>query len=448
MFHQFVRCAVVVGTLAASLGSVTPAHAQESRDASAMQDVLAILKREGMIDEAGEQKILAKHAVEQESSLPRFLDGLEITGDLRLRYEPQFFDGDALGNEADNRYRFRYRARFGVTKKINDRVKVGFRLASGASDLRSTNTSFGEGADDEFTPDGIFFDRAFVELVLQDDRRMQTKLIAGKVANPFVGKVGPDFVVFDNDINMEGAHLTTSFNLGENTKIHATLGSFVIDEVAAEGDPSLYGGQLGFETKSGALSLGIRASTYQYRSLDSNRGLAPARIPAFQSRAFASGNLSSAFDDGKVRMGETFAYAQFGMSEAFPLLVYATAVKNFTADSQIINGIDVDEEDMAYGFGFELGSASRFVKLGIGYFRVEANSVIAQFTDSDLFDGFTNRQGFVLYASRKMGQNTEFRLTAFDSDDIEDEGRAGGPFAPSLANADRQRVQADVIFSY
>jgi hypothetical protein len=429
-----------------------PAGAPSAPSTSSIEDVLQILRREGMIDEAEEAKVLAKYTVERKAAgAPAWLAGSEFSGDFRVRYEGFFFSDDARGIDAVNRNRFRYRARFGFTKTLGERVKIGLRLASGAGDARSTNTSFGEGNSDGFAPDSIFFDRAFLELKLQDSDLMQTRLAVGKLPNPFIGRSGTDSLLFDSDINMEGLFVSSSLQLDETTRVYGTLGGFIVDEVAGAKDPKLAGAQLGFETQlGGRTALGLRASAYQFRSLDEN----------FLASAAMFGNLPSAFD-GRARLGETFAYLNYDLAANWPLLVFASAVKNFSADSArlpVLAGdpalpttsgfVDVGDEDMAFSGGFEIGSATRFARLGASLFRVEANAVIAQFYDTDPLDGFTNRAGLALFASRKLNANTELRLSLFDSDRLRSSGGPGGPFRISLINADRRLARLDLLFAF
>jgi hypothetical protein len=88
------------------------------------------------------------------------------------------------------------------------------------------------------------------------------------------------------------------------------------------------------------------------------------------------------------------------------------------------------------------------VKLGFGFFHVEANALVAQFSESDLLDGFTNREGYAFYAIRKLNPATELRLTLFDSDEIRSDFGANGPFVTSIRGSNRTRVLADVMFSF
>ena len=95
-----------------------------------------------------------------------------------------------------------------------------------------------------------------------------------------------------------------------------------------------------------------------------------------------------------------------------------------------------------------MGSSSALLKLGGGYFHIEANSTMAQFTDSDITDGKTNRKGWVLYAAKQVAPGTELRLTYFDQNPIQTSGGATGPFERSLSQSNRSRLQADIQFNF
>jgi len=421
-----------------------------SADPSAMEEVLGILRAQGVIDKDTSEKVLAKHVAEQKKAsvdAAGLLGGFEWYGDLRLRYEAFSYDDDAFGNDKDNRYRGRYRARFGFKKTVNDSLKVGVRLASGGGDLDSTNRSFGESPD--FGGDGIFFDRAWLDLKLVDQSGMSMNLVGGRVANPYLWKEGKDFVIWDGDINMTGAYLATSFKPAEKTELFITLGSFIAREKSTEADPKIVGAQVGYTTAVNGLGFGVRGSLYEYRSLDSGFIMATT---ADGNLVGPSGDDDGAFDDGRIRVADLTAFVSLSESENWPMKVYGTYARNLSADSFVFNdgmnpAISVDEEDNAYGLGFEIGSKKKTVALGLGYFHLEANSVVGQFTDSDLFDGKTNREGFIFYGARQVAKNTDFKLTFFSGEEIEDDGASfssGGPFTSSLGDADRMRLQADI----
>jgi hypothetical protein len=435
------------GLLGAVAGAA-PVRANEAasgNDSRTIEEIVDVLRDNGLINEAEKTRLLAKHAAERKSDLPAVAaaatNGWVWSGDMRLRHESFAFDDDDLGNDTDNRYRGRYRARIGVKKQFNDSMLFGFRLASGTNDLRSTNTSLG--GDPDFGPDGIFIDRAFIDFGLTDGKNggVATKFSGGKVDNPYVGKVGKDFLVFDQDINLEGLSFLASFKPDEETTVYFNTGGYIADENSTSSDPKLIAAQFGAASKvADGVELGFRVSGYEWRSLDGR----------FIDTASSFGNLANFTDsdrDLNSTMGEVFTHLKLSGSADWPIVVYGTVVKNFDADSAVIDTFAVGEEDLAWGAGIEFGS-SKIVKFGVAYFEVEANSVVAQFTDSDLFDGFTNREGFMVYLSREIAKNAEFKLTLFSSDTIEDTGLEDGPFASSLANGDRLRLQADLEFGF
>jgi hypothetical protein len=463
--RQMMAWAVTV-CLAASIGAT-----EVRADASAMEEVLGILRREGTIDEATQQRLLAKHATEQKNAAKdaaAVLGGFEWSGDLRLRYQGEFF-GDStrpdLGDQ-DDRYRLRYRARFGFKKKVTDRLKIGARLASGGGDRDSTNQTLGTG---DFAGNDIFIDRAWADLALVDQDSFGLNLVGGRVDNPYTWGAGKDFLVWDGDINLTGGDVRMRFMPMEKSEVFFNLGTYIMMEDSDETDTKLIAGQLGFMSNGGPVGFGVRTSLYEYRSLGSNsdafiRG--DTRNDGNLVGNFVMGsttelaNDGGAFDDGRARVWDFSGFAKLGNDTALPITVYATYARNLEADSFDFIApagpmagtlVPVDDEDTAWGLGFEVGDKKKNVFFGAGYFSVEANSVVATFTDSDLFDGFTNREGFIVYATRQVAKNVDFKLTYFDSDEIEDSGDflgANGPFFRSLINADRRLLQADIEMKF
>jgi hypothetical protein len=316
---------------------------------------------------------------------------------------------------------------------VNDRFTVGMRFASGQDDNRSGNQTLG--VDEDFDPDPFFIDRAYADIKLPQVGGLRSKVRAGKIGNPFVWSYGKDLLIVEKDVSLEGAALLASRPLSERTKLFFHAGGFVADENSTSKDPKLFVAQLGGTTElSDDVETGLRFSAWEWRSLDTD----------FIDRAADRGNLPSAFDDSRARIGEVAAFAKLTSSDAWPLILYGTYVQNFNADSDVIGGFPVDEEDTAWSAGFEIGSSSRWAKLGVGYFHIEANSVVAQFTDSDLMDGFTNRRGWLFYVSKMLAPGVVFKLELFDSDSIKN----SPPFSTSGADGDRKRFRTDLVFTY
>src|SRR5262245_28873893 len=153
--------------LAFSLAAPWAARAQEG---SAVDQIVAVLKEKGLIDEATGDEILAKQAqseakeaasVKTPAVSQGLLDGFVFSGDLRLRDEQFWYSKGLQGVGADDNNRIRYRVRFGFTKEIVPWALVGVRIVSDTTDYRSTNITVGENPD--FSYDSIFLDRDSVK---------------------------------------------------------------------------------------------------------------------------------------------------------------------------------------------------------------------------------------------------------------------------------------------
>ena len=449
-----------------------PARADQTSDGETVEEIIGILRQKGLIDEEQQERLLMKHAAEGGGSTPTvganaLLDGWDFYGDFRLRHELFTYRTDTNGNHQDNRYRFRYRVRFGFEKQLTDTLDFGMRFATGgtpsSSEDRSTNQTLG--SQEDFDYDSFRIDRAYVKWQLPETGGVKTRLVAGKIPNPFIWKNGKDAVIWDHDVQPEGGALMFSYPIDEGSELFANVGYFIDDENSTDADPKFIGAQLGGTTKLGDFTVGLRGTMYWWRSLDT----------AFITRSNEFGNLPTAYQNGKSRIGDIGGFIATDLSENWPVKVGGRYVMNFTADSGVCQLFDasgdgsadnvgcdgggsgaplgaaesVGDEDGAWSAGIEIGSSKKIAKLGFSYFYVEANSVMSLFTDSDVLDGFTNRRGWVIYGGRQLGPNTEFKFAYYKANYIEnDTGGATGPLFFSTNNSKRSRLQTDIVFSF
>jgi len=408
-----------------ALGWVPPALAEEN---PAIVETLAILRERGMIDESKHAELVAKNQA-WEGSHPSLLSRLEWSADLRGRLENFWYDEDDFGMDSPDRNRGRYRLRLGARAKVNEVVTAGFRLASGENDHRSTNQSFGK--ENDFGPDAIWIDQAYVELGMPKrflPEGMTLRSTIGKQANPFLWKNGRDFMLWDQDITPEGVGFQVTGAPTEMLSLYGNAGYFIADENSGAKDPHVLGLQGGFGLAPvESFDFGARMSFYGWGSVND----------PFLTRTADDGSLISNTGDYKV-----VALASFGRLETFekwPILVYGHIAQNVEAQGPA----GVGDEDLGWGAGVEVGDKKR-IMLGAGYYHLEANFSPPQFTDSDLFDGYTNREGFLVYASREIFANTELNLTLFSGDAIED----GPAFDLEAESADRYRLQTDLVVKF
>lgn len=110
------------------------------------KEFLTPVEAQIILDETKQE--VAKEVAEGKSyALPKWVQMMKLKGDLRLRYQWN------KKKSSEERHRGRYRFRLGAETKVIDNVKVGFGLATGGTDPRSTNQTMGNTFE---TPDIVF----------------------------------------------------------------------------------------------------------------------------------------------------------------------------------------------------------------------------------------------------------------------------------------------------
>ncbi len=405
-----------------------------SEDEAVIGEVLGILLERGIVDEDKYKELVAKNE-RYESSRSSLLGRIELSGDFRGRLENFWYDDDAFGDQRDNRHRGRYRLRLQGKARVNDHIDAIFRLASGQGISRSTNTTFGDS--DDFAPDSLFLDRAYIEVRPPGEHDLRFRV--GRMANPLRWKNGSDYILWDPDINPEG--VSASWR-GEAAgfALFSTAAYYILDEDTAAQDAHVLALQGGFSKDwSDDVSFGGRASWYSFGSLGSD-GDANA-IADFNERGASFGNVELARRPGDgIDAVEVAGWIRCACSEDWPLLVYGHFVRNLSADSRVTGS----EEDTGWGLAFEVGDKRKHGKLGIGYYEFEADYFPALTIDSDVTDFFSNRKGFTAYGSREVWKDTDLRFSFFIGDAIEKDAL----HAASVTNADRMRLRTDIVVSF
>lgn len=439
-----IACAasIAVGVFAPSVA------AAEATEEGSMQDLIMVLRDRGVIDEADYEGIAARNAAYEAQKKQDRMPALSFWGDFRFRSENFWYEKDETGSDHRDRHRLRYRARLNAKAEINDHAEVYMRFVSGGTDLRSTNQTLGSGVD--FDTDDLRVDLAYARVSpfaygrLGENGTLHFEI--GKVPNPYVWKQGKDFMLWDHDITLEGATAELTWSPMDGLETFVNGGYYVIDENSSAEDPHLYATQVGFHADPAkSISIGGRVSYFHFDSLDS----------AFFARAAdgtggatsGGGNivdgLTGSADGGNLRVVEVAGYLAMLTDTDWPVLVYGTWANNLTAQGSGLT--TASQEDTAWGAGVEVGNGKKWVKLGVGYWHIEADAFPSQFIDSDLFDGVTNREGWAAYASRTIWKNTDLNITAFFSDEIDADVP---PYGDSVPDAERVRLQADLIFKF
>lgn len=217
-----------------------------------------------------EQDVMAQTRNEEEvnggkqvSGLPDWVKRFRFSGDIRVRYEGDFYPpGNATGfftnfnsintgngltfpgpaaanlspplvpqyNVDQDRNRFRLRSRFGADVWLDDGFSAGLRIATGSDDSPvSENQTFGgtspagsQGGD--FGKYAIWLDRAFIRYQLGTDPDQNVVFTVGRFDNPFFHTS----MMWADDLAFDGAAIQGKYEVAKGVVPFMTAGGFPV----------------------------------------------------------------------------------------------------------------------------------------------------------------------------------------------------------------------------
>ena len=357
--------------------------------------------------EALEQSLAGSADIEEVPLAPRpepassWTETVTLVGDLRYRHE-------AINEEGlTERQRHRIRASLGVIGAVADNLSVGVGLTTGGDNPISGNQTLGGG----FSHKDLDLEYAYFDWGLTEDLR----LVGGKMRNPFY-RPGSHHLIYDEDLHPEGLALRYA-----SGRFFGNFGGFWVEERGGDDDSILIGAQAGYQTalvNGSTLTAGVSYYTY-----DEARG----RPPFF----FAAGNQLDAFGNYLTDFDEVELFGELNFDLAGqPVTLFVDYVTN-TATSAFDEGFSVG---LAYGDA----SAPGGWDLSYSYQDLEANAVVASFSDSDWGGGGTDAKGHTFRTNYVLPGGWKFRFTYF----LNERGEAEGNLR------DYNRLQADINFAY
>jgi hypothetical protein len=269
---------------------VSPAVRQQIRD-EVRDEVIATAKRENWATPG---------------SYPTWIGHLTLFGDVRVRNESRFFDKNnelafvnigainngspynigpnattlpPIVNSTKDRNLSNFRARFGLTDRIDEDLTATIRLASGSDNQPvSTNQTLGN----YFNKDGVWLDQAFIKYT-PDLGFAHAAITAGRMPNPFV----KTDLVWDEDVNLDGiaVSLDRTFLKDDNTdgglNLRLTGGAFPLSYVADDfptnatsdqkagtgANKYVFAGQFGADWTHARYDLSFNAAYYDYENV-------------------------------------------------------------------------------------------------------------------------------------------------------------------------------------
>ena len=308
----------------------------------------------------------------------------QIKGDVRVRQEMIDIEHTPGSDRVKDRQRIR--ARLGAYTKVNAQTDAGIRVASGNSDdRRSTNQDL----DDVFAKKDVWLDLAYIDF--HPAAVPGLNLIGGKMSQPWES-MGD--VIWDGDINPEGAAVTYATDLGA-AQLFGSAGVYTLkNNVDMNGnqfrhDLGLYSGQAGVQfAPTEAVKVILGGSVYAFRN---DKVGAPLLA--------VNGNTTTEFE-----LYEAFGQVDIG-GLPLPLSLYGQWVQNADA-----NGPQGDQDT-----AWLVGIATKVLGVGLDYnYRdVERNAVVGAFTDSDFGNGLTGAHGHKFKAKYEIDKNFAVSATYF-----------------------------------
>lgn len=384
------------------------------------------------------------------NSLPEWLDRFSFEGDLRVRYEGDYYSkdnvsalqynaqtGGNLTNTTEDEGLFRYRARLGVALKLSDTWSAGIRLASGnTNNPVSTNQSLGNYS----SRGALTIDRAYLRFDYGDAWQVS----AGRFANPYYSTD----LLWDEDLNFEGVTGSYKHRFGDNLRVFGTAGWHLVQyqgSTAGTPDPSLkylLALQAGTDwdlTPRAKLRAGL--AVYDYHNVEGRLNDDPSLTnaqdwtePGFKQKGNTlfdiSGGLSANSKFGlasKFRIVNLTTGLDLAYFEPYVVRLIGDYAKNIGFDRSEVrkrSGLDVTAKTSAYKVGMSFGTEGlkRFGdwQAFFTYRRLDRDAVLDAFTDSDFHLGGTNAKGYEVGGSFALDKNVWLRARWLSADEIEE----------------------------
>jgi hypothetical protein len=434
-------------------------------------------------------------------ALPDWLSRIELNGDIRLRYQGDFYadgndtyfdwqtinnganpasDPDALLNVSKDENRWRERLRLGMNARINDSLKAGIRLTTGnTNNPVSTNQTLGN-YNNRWE---VVVDRAYLQYDWMQDHPPgydpQTLVIlGGRFANPFFHTD----MVWDADVGFEGVAGTWTSGYGESSEdddyipsVFTTLGGFMIEDGGDDcSSKYLLAAQVGGEwslhenlsgEKDSKVKLGV--AYYDYNNMEAKRNSLDnfsedCTAPEFMQKGNSLTQISNI-------TGETFP-SLVGLAGDYDI-VNVTAQYDYeaapdmhmilTADYATNVGFDRDdifkrtgeyfpEQTDAWHVRAQAGRRkvrrARDWQAFAGYKYIEADAVLDAFNDSDFHLGGTDAKGWYLGGSYGLMTNTWLTARWMSTDEIDGYNGTQGNFGKQKLGIDIFQLDLNARF--
>jgi hypothetical protein len=311
-------------------------------------------------------------AYSEKTGMPDWVNGIKFNGDFRARTDYLSSDNSLFSD----RYRLRYRVRFGATVVMKDDFEVNLTLGSGdaGGNALSNNTTL----ENNGTKKPIWVDKAYAKWTPLHNGDWTLSGTIGKMANPF--ETSP--MVYDPDYTPEGAALQLKHNFSDEHSLQFNGGAFVLDENgnAASGktanNPALFGAQVLWNAKwTPKLASTLGAAIYDISN--------PAQLTTLAVPDNNVGNTRTALG---VLVNDYHPYVFSGNAtytlESFPLYEGAFPIK---LGGEYMENPGADSNNKGYWAGVTFGKSGKrgTWDLSYRYQRLESDAWYEELVDDD-----------------------------------------------------------------
>lgn len=304
-----------------------------------------------------------------------FIKGLNLVGDLQLRYE--YIDLDARGDETDNRMRVRFRLGMNWDNP-DENWKIAAGFTTGGSDANSVHSTYSN--EKVFETGDIRLDYAYAEHQINNFR-----FLAGQQKNPYV----TSWALWDSDVRPAG--LTAVMDMKPFFLTAGVYQARYVDKDIA----FMEAVQAGVENDMLTAALGF----YNYNRLDKYV-------------------VTDAMDDDYAYQILDLYVAGNIDAGTVGLTPYVQAFYNFGAEGeegQSIAGSDLDPEDENAGYVIGVDAKIDRFKMGAAWAQIGADSVMRELKDSSFGNGLgsTDTEGFKLNLGYALTRHFSVTCTAY-----------------------------------
>jgi polyhydroxyalkanoate synthesis regulator phasin len=381
------------------------------------------------------EEVRANVAAGKDERLPDWVQNMDFGGDLRLRYERASRKG------ASERHRFRTRLRAGVDTKVTDQVNVGFGLATGSSDPRSTNATW----DSSFDTLDLMLDYAYAEY----KPTTWASIIGGKwKRKAYIYE--PSDLLWDGDINPEGGAVMIKHELSPEVDFFAGGGILVLDESSSDvSDPWLWYVQPGITWDiTDKANMKFAAAYYDFENvkgavLDHSEHTNTVEDTGFAHRN--RNNMPMIYDYNCINLS-----SELGLSEPFGGFDGLIPYTGFFGEW--VHNTDVADQENGYILGCKIGDKKVSKKgqwqLKYSYRNLATDAWIDALPDSDVYGGYgTNLEAHEISLTYGLAKNLTLGFDYYYSQPLKIINEA--PYTYFMNPDDVEHLfQTDLVFKF